>query len=312
MSEQAVAPQAEMQVSESQIEQSASEELESSDEQQAPEVKAEVKRTNKLKLKIDGQEFEETLPFDLPDDPKAIEYLQKQLQMSKASTKRFEEAAQLRKQVDEIGEYLSQAKGNPKALRKLIKELDGDEKEIARMIVEEELEIQSKTPEQLEREKLEAKLRELEDEKKEREKSVEEERRKMLEERAFERYDKGIDRALQSSDLPKSPYVVKKIAEYLALGIQNGLDPEPEDVLPLVREEIMEDIKSMFGAMPEEIIESIIGKDTIKKIRKKDIEKAKAAKSVPSAAKLVPDTGGKPSESQKSDAKKSYKDFFGF
>src|SRR5579863_4538677 len=91
--------------------------------------KSEIKRIKSLMLKVDGAEVNEALPFEMDDTPENREYMTRQLQMAKMGTKRGQEAADLRKQVDGIRDYLGQAKGNKTQLRKLIKELGGDEKE---------------------------------------------------------------------------------------------------------------------------------------------------------------------------------------
>ncbi len=152
--------------------------------------------------------------------------------------------------------------------------------------------------------------------KEEREASKEEQRQKELahlQEVEFQRYDNMMTDALgKHQDLPKSPYIVKKMADYMLLGLQNGVELTAEDVIPLVREEMQDDLKQMFAVMPEDVIESIVGKETINKIRKKNIAKAKAGP-VPAtpAAKNGIDTGVT-TKSEKAPAKKqSFRDFFG-
>jgi hypothetical protein len=75
------------------------------------QVKAEVKRINKLKLKVDRGEIEEELPFDLPDDPKVIEYMTKHLQMSKMGSKRASDFSALEK---EVVQFVTELQQNPK------------------------------------------------------------------------------------------------------------------------------------------------------------------------------------------------------
>jgi len=72
----------------------------------------------------------------------------------------------------------------------------------------------------------------------------------------------------------------------------------------------MEDLKEMFAVMPEEVIEKIVGKDVINKIRKKSIAKAKQAPTTTTKS-LAKDTGqSSPKETAKVD-KKTFKQFFG-
>ena len=46
-------------------------------------AKAEAKRIRELKLKVHGEELTEELPFEIEEDPEVVEYLTKQLQLSK-------------------------------------------------------------------------------------------------------------------------------------------------------------------------------------------------------------------------------------
>ncbi|NDD83807.1 hypothetical protein EBZ38_05915 [bacterium] len=41
----------------------------------------EARRVRSLKLKVDGREFDEELPFEIEEDPEILEYLTKNLQM---------------------------------------------------------------------------------------------------------------------------------------------------------------------------------------------------------------------------------------
>lgn len=261
---------------------------------------AEKSLKKKLKLKVDGKEIEEEIDFG--DEA----YLTKQIQLAKAAQKRMAEYAELEKNVKS---FIDELKKNP---RKVLKDssLGIDEKELARQIIEEEIANSQKTPEQIEREKLENELKSM---KEEREREKEELRARefeRLQAQEYERYDTLITSALEKSDLPKSEYVVKKMADYMLLGLSNGFDVDPQDVLPLVRSEIQDEIKQMFQVMPDDVIESIIGKDTLNRVRKKNLAKAKEKPPVP-INKSVQDTGAKASGSKEKAEKKTFKDFFG-
>ena len=276
-------------------------------EAKAPELtKAEIKYLNKLKLKVDGQDFDEELPFELPDDPEVIAYMTKQLQMSKMAQKRAQSYSQLESNVNNFIEELQK---NP---RKVLSDprYGIDLKKVAAEMIEEEINNSKKSPEQLKAESLEAELKELRDSRDKEKKSSEEREFERLQQQEAERYDVQMTRALEKSDLPKSPYVVKKMADYMLLALQNGVDASPEEVLPLVREEILEDIKSMFAVMPEDVVEGIIGKDTIKKIRQRQVANAK--KAVGQSPRSIIETGkssGKPAASGAD--KQTFKKFFG-
>lgn len=273
----------------------------------AVEAKKEAARIRKLKLKVDGQELEEELPFELDDNPEVVEYMTRQLQLSKAAQKRMAESSQLQK---EVKYFLEELRKNPK---KVLADpsIGIDVKQLAAQIIEEEIANAQKSPEQLEKERLENELKSLQEE---REREREEAREKefaRLQEIEYERYDTLISKAIETSDLPKSPYVVKKIADYMLLGLNEGIDVSPEDVLPLVRDEIQNDLRDMFAVMPDEVIEKIVGKDVFNRVRKKNVAKAKSAPQPVKSA--IKDTGvSTKASSTSSDAqKKTFRDFFG-
>jgi hypothetical protein len=275
-------------------------------------TKQEIKRIKALKIKVDGQEFDEALPFEIDDTPESREYMTKQLQLARMSNKRAQTAADLQKKMDAIGDYLQQAKGDKKKLRALLKDLGADEKELAASIIEEEIENSKKSPEQLEKEKLEAELRELKDQQKKSKEEWEAREKERLYGQEAERYDMLVSKAIETSDLPKSPYVVKKMADYMLLGLENGIDIHPDDVISLVREEIQGDIQQMFAVMPEEVVEKLIGKDVLGKIRKRNVAKAKGAGQPPVPVKsAIKDVGQKSQAEEKPIQKKTIKQLWG-
>lgn len=265
----------------------------------------EKKKIKQLKIKVFGQEQLEDLPFEIDDDPRTIEYMTKQLQLSKAAQRSMGEKAQLEK---EVGAFIEELKRNP---RKILSDprVSVDLKKMAAEIIEEEIEQSKKSPEQIEKEKLESRLRELEEERK---KEKEELKKRELDrhtEQQMLQYDQMMTKALEKSDLPKSPYIVKKMADYMLLGLNNNLDLSPDDVVPLVREELQNDLKEMFAVMPDEVIEAVVGKEVFNRVRKKNVAKAKSAP-VPVKAQ-VKDTGTKTASSEAPKKQElSYRDFF--
>lgn len=264
---------------------------------------SEIKRNlRKLQLKVDGKVLDQEI--DLDDN----EYLTKELQKARAFDKRSQEYSQLEK---EVRSFVEELRKNP---RKILSDptVGIDVKKLAADIIEEEIANSQKSPEQLQREKLEAELKSL---KEEREREKEESRTKefeRLQEIEFERYDTLMAKSLENSDLPKSPYVIKKMADYMLMGLQNNIDVTPDDVLPLVREEMQGDLKEMFALMPDEVIEALVGKDVFNRIRKKNVAKAKASPPQP-LNKSVPDSGASKRDAKSaSDKKQTYKDLFGF
>jgi hypothetical protein len=257
------------------------------------------KNLKKLKLKVDGQEIEQE--FDMNDE----EAIREELQMARVARKRMQEYSELQK---EVVKFVEDLKKNPrKALSNPT--IGVDVKELAARIIEEEIAESRKSPEQLEREKLQEELTRMKEER-DREKNEDNARQmERLREQEFERIDIQIDQALSTTDLPKEPYVVKKIAEYMLLGFQEGKDVSPADVLPLVRDEILSDIRHLAEVLPEDTLQEIFG-DVIKKVRKANVAKAKQKVAV--GSNRPADVAKKAAEATQSTAKKkTFKEFFG-
>lgn len=273
----------------------------SGDKAAANAIKAAEKKLRTLKLKIDGEEE------DLEFDPEDNDFLIKQFQMAKVGQKRMQEKSLLEK---DVHEFFRQLKENPRAVL-TDPSIGLDLKQLAAQIIEEEIENAKKSPEQLEKEQLQAELKAIKEER-EREKEESKSRElKAREQQAAESYDIQFTKALEAGGLPKTPYVVKKMADYMYIGVQEGLDVTADDVLPLVKAEMEQDIKEMFATMPDELVEQMIGSKRLSDLRKKRVAAAKNPTAPPAPVnKSIPDTGGKKSEG-KPKQKVNFKQFFG-
>lgn len=282
---------------------SSQEALEAAPEEAAEELTpAEIKKIKKLKLKFNGKEIEEELPFEIEEAH--AEWLAKQRQKAMLADHKANEYSQLER---EVGAFIQELRKNPK--KALSNPAIGlDIKQFAAEILQEEIEQAQKSPEQLKEEALQRELEELKAERAREKEEMNARELERLTEREYERYDNLMSSAIEASDLPKSPYVVKKMTEYLMMGIENGIDVEPKDVIPLIREEIQNDIQEMFQVMPAEVIEQILGKSNMEKLRKKRVASAKAPVPVKASVK---DIGAQKKEEKKEEKKQTLKEFFG-
>jgi|GEM_PF-1419705 len=271
------------------------------------EKKAAEKFLKKLTLKIDGQEYEEELPFEIPNDPKAIEYMRRELQMGRMGQKRAQEKASIEK---EVLQFIEDLRKNP---RKALSDpaIGMDLKKFAVEIMEEEIANSKKSPEQLEKEKLQLELSELK-EQREREKNEGNQKElERLKEQEYERYDMLMSQALEKHNVPKNPAIIKRMADYMLIGLEAGKDVTPEDIIPLIREDLKNDYSEILASMSEDDLEDFIGKDVLNRLRKKSVAKVKQAGNNPAlkSGSKVPNTG-KVSEPKKEEKKISFKDFF--
>lgn len=276
------------------------------------DIKKEVRRLKQLTIKYNGKEHIEELPFEIEDTPEAVDWMKKQLQLAKLSQSKSQSYSQLE---GEIKSFIEELRTNPrKALSN--PNVGVDIKKLAADVLQEEIDNSAKSPETLEREKLEAQLKELTSE---RDKEKEDRRQADYERtlnQEYERYDLAMTKALEGSDLPKSPYIIKKMADYMMLGIKNGMKVEPKDVLPIVREEMQSDLKEMFAVMPADVINKLLGNETYDKVRKHRLSRAKggkpSGKKNPATRKALKDVGAPASSSaNKAEDGQTFKDFFG-
>lgn len=262
------------------------------------EKKAHEKRIEKFKLKIDGRD--EEMELDLNNH----EEVKKHLQMSKAAQRRMQEASELRKSAEQFVDLL---KKNP---RKVLSDpnIGVDLKKFVQEYLDEEISNSQKTPEQLALEKAQKELEEI----KERVKKDEEDRQgkefKRLQEEQEQKIEQNIESALKEGNLPKSPYTVRKMAELMMLALENKIDLSPKDLVPLLRNQMNQDIKDLFTASNDDVLEELLGKDNITRIRKRQINKVTTPKVAQTANSVKSSGSSKPSE-QKTESKQTIRDF---
>lgn len=263
-----------------------------------------LKRT--LKLKVDGQEFEEEV--DLGDEA----YLTKELQKSKAFDKRMQEFAGYKRQVDALMKMLQD---DPEALlEKMGKNVD----ELAEKRLRRRVEEMEKSPEQLEREKMAKELEDLRNEKKRIEEDKQKAEMENLRQQHATELERDIQKALSESStiLPKkNPLVMHRIGQALFMAMKNGYPQvKVADVIPIVEKQYKQELSELFSVMPEDTIEALIGKEPLHKWRKSLVARSKAAKiqtEVP-AKPNINDTGTPSKVDDKTKEPKRFKEIFKF
>jgi hypothetical protein len=265
--------------------------------------KAEAAAKRAYKLKVGGKDVE-------VDEAELL----KRAQMGYSADEKWQEAAKMRKQMDGFIQLLQ--RDPAKALEQMGYDVDKlAEERIQQRIIE-----MQKSPEQLEREKLQRELQDMKD----RDAAREEEYRKSETERIQNQYaielENDISSALDNNSygFPKTPYVVKRIADTMILAVQQGIATNnarlknitAKDVLPIVEAEIKQELHDMYSASPDEVFESLIGKDRLNKYRKGKIKKSAAPKTSSDVKQTGTKELKKTQESQQPTKKVSAKDFF--
>ena len=283
--------------------------VEGSEEEQQPEQsevekKAEQALRKKYNLKVNNKVKE--LELDLGNDAEVQKYLQKAL----AADEKFQEAANVKKG---FAQLIEQIKTNPLAIL-THPDIGVDIKALATQVLAQEMEDMEKSPEQKRIEELERKLKEKE----ELEKQLEDEKKQAelarLEAEAVEELDLQITDALDKSELPKSPYVVKRIADTMLNAMRMGYsDVTVEQIMPYVEEQITSEIQALFDAAPDQtakkLMEKFVGKKNLDRVRKSNISKPK-----PASLKSVQDTGASSKKSEQKEQVEtiSVKNLLGF
>ena len=85
--------------------------------------------------------------------------------------------------------------------------------------------------------------------------------------------------ALSESSLPKSPDVVKRIANYMLIAEQKGIAVNPKQVIPLVEEDFRNLNASILKSLDPTKRISYIGEDLLKQIRQDDLARLKTNQS---------------------------------
>lgn len=249
----------------------------------------------KLRLKVDGEEFEEELPFDIPKEQE--EYLKKQLQLAKVSQKRMQAAAEKERHIKQmegdIRDFLLELKENP---IKVLSDpnLSVDLKAIAQTIMNQELEDAAKTPEQKEREELEKRLKTLEEEKSRIERESRERELKVEEDKIATQIEQEITEAISANNLPNDPEVVGLIAKNLKIAMKFNLALTAKDVIPVVKRELYEKAKLRLSLLSDEELFDFVGEERFNNIRKNMIKSLK--QQLPPSARQIKDGGSKNSE----------------
>lgn len=211
-------------------------------------------------LKIDGKEV-----------PKKLEEVIADAQKFAAGDKRMQEAAMLKKQVVNLMHGL---KSDPFSVL-MRPEFGFDEKDF-REKAEEWLYDKVKYDQMSDEERAKydklRKLEALEKEKEEWEKQKKDEQTKAYK----EMYSQKIMAALDASDLPKQPQVIKRIAYYIGQGLQKGVRLEPQDVIPFVKKEMVEDYKAL--TKDEKALAALMDEETVQAVKKRSLESAKKPK----------------------------------
>jgi hypothetical protein len=240
------------------------------------EVKSIIKE---YQLKVNGKV--KNVKVDLSDD----NYIKSQLQLAEAARERMQESAEIKKLMQQEFLRLQQ---NP---WEVLQELGYDPDEMSRARLEETVKQRSKPQEQIEKEKYQKELEEARAEAKKLKEEKENLEFNKLQEQAAVQIEQEIISALDGhKSLPHSKHVVKRIADSMLWAMDNGFeDVTADDVIPLVENELREELNRFMDDMPDELLERFISNQTFDRMKKKKSSANKIQpKAVPSLSSIKP------------------------
>lgn len=224
------------------------------------EKQKKAEKPRKHKLNVKGKEVE-------VDESELL----KRAQMGFAADEKWQEAAKMRKQVENMIQLLQ--KDPTTFLQKAGLDVD----QLVEQHIAQKLEEMKKTPEQLEMERLrkehEGLLAERE---RERQQAHEREIKRMQSEFAVQ-IESEIIQALDNPEfgLPKSPYFVKRIADVLIYDIKKNKKQtiSAAKAAEIVRDEVKSEWQEVYQLSPDEVFEQMVGKERLNKYRRSKVKR---------------------------------------
>jgi hypothetical protein len=239
----------------------------------------------KKKLTVNGEEKEVS-----------FEEMTERLQKEWAAEQRFRQASDIEKNHNllksQVENLMQALKENPLAISEKIV---GAEK--VREMMEEKL-YQALKEDQLSPEEREnnQKIREYEQMKKQIE-AMEQEKKQGEMTRLQQQYEQQLDQeisgALETANLPRTPYTVQRLAALMYSANQKGIDASASELAEILQEQYKSDIGSLLGGVGDDSLLNYLGEDIAGKIRKQDVARLKTPQ-VRQAAQATTTTTRKP------------------
>jgi hypothetical protein len=252
-----------------------------------------------FQLKVNGKMVNKRI--DLSDE----NALRNELQLSAAARNAMQESANLKKLYESEVNRLRQ---DPFSV---LAEMGLDPDELAEMRIQQRIDQMKKSPEQVEREKIQAELQAAREEANKLKAERESEQFEKLKEQAAAQIETEIEQALDAhKTLPKSRHIVKRIADSMLWAMGNGFeDVSAEDVMPLVEKEWREEMGRLMDDSPEDVLEQLIGQRNIERLRAKRLN-AMSASNAKTANSIKPTAGSVQKQEEQKREKMKQRDFF--
>lgn len=263
-------------------------------EAQKEAIKEEIR---KMKLKVNGRDVE-------MDESEVI----RRAQLAESAQQRYQEAAQMKKQAEQFFQTLLEDPRSVLMHPEIAQKLNF--RELAEEYLSTELKKELMDPVERELEELREFKRKQEEEVQNRQKqeqeTVKQRQMREMQQRAAQELDVKITETLKQSNLPKTAYTVKRVAEVLLNAQKNGFDLDIPTAVDMVRDGYNTDLREMIGNLQPDMIVKMFGDDLVKKLRKHDLAQLKAKLKPQEAAPAEGVAQPTPTPRQKQDAEPKY------
>ena len=234
--------------------------------EKAPEVKAEpAPAPRKIKVKVDGAESE-------VDEAELVAKYQK----ASSAEKRFQEASQKMKQTEA---FMKQLKEDPISVLNN-PALGLDFRRVAESYLEGILQDELMDPKDKKLRDTESELEKYRREDKQRREDAAREQEvrraeefERLKTKHAEEYTRTFQEALEAEGLPKSSQTIRRMAQYMEQALKQGVKVSAAEVASLVKDDYIQEQKSLMGGMSAEQLVQVLGIEAVDKLRQHNLAK---------------------------------------
>lgn len=267
----------------------------------APEANATATDTNaapaeeltdeeELELLVDGKTIKEKINWKDRDGLR--KKLKEEFQKAKAFNGKAQKAAEAEKSRNQIEadmhSLIEALKNDPMS----VLQHEGVKVDVQKMFdayIAKQIEEESKSPEQKEIEKRDAKIRQLEEQFEAEKKAKDEHEMAKMQTEVATKVNSDIMSALKSGNLPETPDAIARVARALKLANKMKVNVSAEEVIPFVKRQIYNESKALSSTISNKEIEEYLGQDRLKALIKEYNARNKDAKpAIPSASSIQP------------------------
>lgn len=225
--------------------------------------------------------------FDVKVDGKIVKMTRDELiqhaSMGHAADRRFKEAAAMRKQAEAVIGKLRDPKSVITALQDPALGLTKEQirEQFEEWYAREFIEPEQLTPEQRKLREAEERLKRYEEMEKQQEEQKRKEHLESLTAKAREEIQAQIMEALETSDLPKTNFTIRRLAYWMERNRANGFDAPTSLLVSQVKNEFNSTLRDMVAQSDGDVLIKILGDDVIQKLRKYDLEQLRKLRQQP-------------------------------